>query len=329
MTITEFAPAEATDADLRGYHAVMRARQETDRPDEPPLSLDDTIGRLRTPFVGYGPVRYWVARVDGEVVGLAVVYFPENENAHLAMPDVVVHPDFRGRGIGTALLRAVLPALRAAGRTVVEEWQVTSGGDGERWALGRGLRVVWSSIMQQLVVAETDPALWEAPVPEGYELRRWSATAPDDLVASYSRARAAMLDAPVGDLGYDIEAWSTARQREHEAELAGQGVEQRVVVALRGGEVVGLTEVELHPHRPTWSFQRDTSVVRAHRGRGLGRVLKAHMIRWLVATRPGFALCYTGTGAENVHMAAVNHQLGFRTVRTMVAVSGEVDQLRV
>ncbi|GGS20327.1 GNAT family N-acetyltransferase [Actinokineospora fastidiosa] len=317
----------ATDADLAGYHAVMLARQETDRPDEPPLSVDDVVGRLRTPFPGLGPVRYWVARVRGTIVGLAVVYFPEHENSHLALVDIVVHPRFRNRGIGTGVLRAMLPTLRAEGRTTIEEDQVTAGSDGERWALGVGLRVVHAAIIQKLVVADTDPALWDVPVPEGYRLHQWSGEAPDELVDSYAAARAAMVDAPLGDMDYAVPAWSAERQREHEAGLRARGVEQRVVVAVRDGAVVGLTEVELHPHRPTWSFQRDTSVVAAHRGRGLGRAMKAHMLRWLVATRPDYRLAYTGTGAQNVHMARVNHQLGFRTVRELVAVSGRIDGL--
>lgn len=122
-----------------------------------------------------------------------------------------------------------------------------------------------------------------------------------------------MHDAPLGDLEYREPEWTAQRVRAREAELRRNDIELRVVVAVREdtGEVAGLTEVELHPHR----------------GRGLGRCVKAHMIRWLPADRPDLDRIYTTTGAGNEHIIRVNHQLGFTTVRTMIAVNRDLAAL--
>lgn len=329
LEVGSFDPADATESDLRGYYEVMLARQATDRPDEPRLSYQDVLGRLENPFVGFGPVLYWLARLDGEVVGLAIVYLLEDESSHTALTEVIVHPRVRRRGVGTAILKAVVPELRARGRSLVETWQITKGSDGERWAESLGFRTVHTVLMQALVIPGADRTLWRDDAPAGYRLRRWTGAAPDDLVASFAAARNAMRDAPVGDLGYQTPEWTVERIRAREDELRQSNIELRVVVAVREdtGEVAGLTELEMHPHRPFWGFQRDTAVSAPHRGWGLGRCIKAHQIHWLLADRPELDRIYTTTGAGNTHMIRVNHELGFTTVRTMIAVNRDLSGL--
>jgi RimJ/RimL family protein N-acetyltransferase len=119
------------------------------------------------------------------------------------------------------------------------------------------------------------------------------------------------------------------RVRAHEQDLRERGVEQRVVVAVHEatGTVVGLTELELHPNPPDLGFQNDTAVSAAHRGHGLGRFIKAAMVRWLVEERPTIRRIGTSTAADNTFMISVNHQIGFRTVRSMIDVEADLDGL--
>ncbi|MFC0432250.1 GNAT family N-acetyltransferase [Kutzneria buriramensis] len=329
VEVESFDPEHATDDDLRGYYQVMLARQETDRPDIPRLTYEDVLGRLKNPFVGFGPVAYWVARLNGELVGLAIVYFMEEESSHIGLTEVIVHPRVRRRSIGATMLQAILPELRARGRTFVETWQITEGSDGERFANALGFHTAHTVLSQALVISETDSALWQQSVPPGYRVQQWTDAAPDDLVASFAKAFTAMQDAPTGDLGFGEPVWNARRVRAHEAELRQNNVELRVVVAVHEdtGDIAGLTQLELHPHRPYWAFQRDTAVLPAHRGHGLGRCIKAYMIRWLLADRPDLDRINTTTGAANAHMIRVNHQLGYRTARTMIAVNRDLAEL--
>ncbi|MFI9010965.1 GNAT family N-acetyltransferase [Actinosynnema sp. NPDC053489] len=324
--VEPFRPAGADEGDLADYYRVLVDAQGVDRPDEPIPGYGTVVGRLDSPFPGLGPATHWVARVGGRVVAFGNAHFPEAENGHIAVVDVVVHPSRRRGGIGTALLAVIGAEARARGRRLLEGWQVVQGGSGERWAAASGFRPVRSIAIQALEVAEVDHARWRVAAPAGYRVVRWTGAAPEELVASYAAARSAINDAPVGESGFRQPEWTVARVREHEAGLREQGIEQRTVVAVEvaTGDVVGLTELVVPPHRPDWGYQQDTAVLVGHRGHGLGLAIKACLVRHLVAERPGITRVQTATGSDNAHMIRVNHLLGFRTVRTLIAMSREV-----
>jgi GNAT superfamily N-acetyltransferase len=83
-------------------------------------------------------------------------------------------------------------------------------------------------------------------------------------------------------------------------------------------------DVAVHPRRPDWGYQRDTAVPAAHRGRGLGRCVKACMVRWLLAEHPALEWISTTTGADNAHMIRVNRAVGFTTLPAMLAVQQDL-----
>ncbi|MEU5265646.1 GNAT family N-acetyltransferase [Amycolatopsis sp. NPDC021455] len=327
--IERFDPRRATETEFAGYHAVVAASEAADRPGEPGLPLAEVIGRLTEPLPGMGPAAHWVARRGQRLVALAEVHFLADENSGIALTGITVHPDERGAGIGTALLRAVVPELRARDRRTVEGWQVVAGTAGQRWAEARGFRPVRATARQALVVAEADPARWDVPVPGGYRLRSWIGAAPEDVVASYARARGAIHDAPLGESEFRWPEWTVGRVRAAEADFRAQGIEQRVVAAVHdaSGDVAGFTEVCLHPRRPDWAYQRDTAVLAGHRGHGLGRCVKGHLTRWLVAERPAVARISTTTGEDNAHMLRVNRDVGYTTLRSMIAVRQGLEEL--
>ncbi|WP_018685463.1 GNAT family N-acetyltransferase [Actinokineospora enzanensis] len=332
LVVSRFEPAAAADAVLRGYYEVMRASQARDRVDEPRLTYENCVGRLRTPFAGLGPVAHWIATAEGEIVGLATVYLMEGpQNGQLAVTDIQVHPRHRRKGVGTEVLRTLLPWLRENGRTVVEYWQVTKNGDGEHWARGLGMRTTYHNRLQALSLAEHDPKRWRPDTPRGYRLVQWDDAAPDELLESYVRVHRAMRDAPHEGMAYQAPEWTVEGIRAREAEFRESGVRQRVVVAVheRTGEVAGFTELEQHPHRPRWGYQRDTGVLSAHRGHGLGYVVKSRMLTWLLADVPDLELVFTGSNAGNTHMLRVNAELGYTVTREMIAVNQDIDALAV
>jgi mycothiol synthase len=228
------------------------------------------------------------------------------------------------------VLRALLPELEARNRKVVEGWELSKGGAGERWAVAVGMRISKSTITQTLVVKDVDPVVWDVPAPVGFRVVEWAGAAPDELVASYARALFAMRDAPAGDSEYRIAEWTAERVREAEARHREQNVVQRVVVAVSEatGEVAALTQMDLYTAYPEWALQQDTAVVPAYRGKGLGRWVKAHMVRALLAERPSTEKIYTNVNADNEHMIRVNGQIGFTTSRSTVGVSAEIAELR-
>jgi len=311
---------QAGHAELVDYHEMTVAVFAVDRPDAPAPSFEALIGRIRTPLPDVDRQSVYLARSGGHLVGSAVVTLTDHENTDQAMVDVRVHPAWRRRGIGTALLHAVLPALRADGRAILVSDGVAAGLAGEHWARALGATETFRMVLQRLEVADAQPALWNIPVPRGYRLRRWIGAAPADLLDSLAMARRAIEDMPQGDSRYEPPAWTAERVRQMEATAAERGIESRVVVAVHesSGDVVGLTEIQLLPQEPVLAFQHDTAVLAEHRGHGLGLAMKAAMLRWLLPDAPGIERVATSTAADNVHMMRINHALGMATKRVMI-----------
>ncbi|MEU7477555.1 GNAT family N-acetyltransferase [Lentzea sp. NPDC042327] len=307
--------------DLDGCVALRIAAQTVDDPAGPVPDGERIARGLRNPRVEHGEVVHRIAVRDGVVVAAASVALPPDENAKIAAGGIEVHPRHRGQGVGTEVLEALLAELCARDRETFENLWVPRGSAGEKWAVARGFTVGAHRLWQELRIADVDPALWDVPVPDGYRVQQWTNATPEHLLASVATTRQSIADAPAEGIVLVAPAWTPEQVRAKEALSRAAGVEQRIVVAVHGDEVVALTEMSLYPSNLTSVYQEDTVVVPAHRGRGLGRVVKAHMLRWLLADRPGLELVETQTNADNVHMIRVNHRLGFVDAREVVTVS--------
>jgi mycothiol synthase len=312
---------------LREYYELMVACA-ADWSDEPPSDYDAAVQRLRNPAPGLGPFVHWAAYLDGRLVGFEKIGFPEQENSHVGFVEIDVHPDVRRRGVGTEMLRCAVPTLAARGRTEVQLWSVTEGSAAERWAVRHGFERVHATAMQRLSIDTVDPGRWEVDAPAGYRTVSWIGAAPEDLVASYARARGAIDDAPVGESAFRAPLWTVARVRADEDERRRNKVELRVVAAVDGaGDVAGFTEVNVREYRTDLAFQGDTAVIDVHRGKGLGRFVKARMAVWLRTDFPELSCVLTSTAAANAHMIRVNSLIGYVISRKTLVMSSDLSSV--
>ena len=320
LIITPFDAVAASDGELAEHYEIARAVRRENHPQLPDLSFDYHQASVRAPTAGWGPRLQWVARQCGRIVASATVNLPEGENRGSAFPQVRVAPELRRRGIGTAVLREILPTCRTEGRDVIVAGEIRAGGEGEAWALSLGFARVEARVSQTLCVADTDPAVWRVPPPDGFRAMRWTGRAPDEVVAGVARALTAIQDAPTGESSFVWPEWTVERVRAHEDEVRGRGSELHTVVAVHeaGGTVAGLTQIEIRDGLRDIGLQQSTAVLPEFRGHGLGRFMKATLMRWLTAERPRIAHVFTGTGADNAHMIRVNLRLGYVTAHTLV-----------
>lgn len=330
-SIEPFVPAHASEQDLRGYYDVTTAIGLEVSPTTPQPTFKEVVEVLRAPDRASVRRRFWIARCDGAVVGLVIAYQPLTENTDAVMAETRVLPEARRQGAGAALLEAMLSdSTFTAGRTRVVGFDVAVGGDGEDWAAGLGFKRTLERVIQALPVPQIDPQRWHVPVPDGFALEAWLGSAPENLVVEYARARTAIADAPVGESSVQQPEWTVQRVREREAFERQAGRDQWVVAAkeVASGRIVGMTEMAGYPKQDTVAFQQDTAVLAEFRGNGLGRAMKAAMMRNLLAARPRLQRVETTTAADNSYMIKVNHDLGYVTTRRVATFEATITDIR-
>ena len=70
-------------------------------------------------------------------------------------------------------------------------------------------------------------------------------------------------------------------------------------------------------HTPNVAYQSDTLVLKEHRGRRLGQLVKVANLRALLEQKPEVTRVATWNAETNAPMLRVNRAMGFRTVGSM------------
>lgn len=149
-------PLRPTDA---AEVAALIAAQELHDTGEVGITEGDLVGEWQRP--SYDLAASSIGVLDGErIVAYAEVMGGDRG-------DAAVHPEHRGRGIGTALASWLATTARAQGSSVIG-MPVPQGSDGDRLLASLGWEVRWSSWVLRLPEGSTVPA---RPLPDGYALR--------------------------------------------------------------------------------------------------------------------------------------------------------------
>ncbi|TDB96299.1 GNAT family N-acetyltransferase [Actinomadura sp. 7K534] len=316
---------DPTDAQLRQWHDVLAAVHAADPAAGPEPDPERPARRLLGAEPG-ARRRLWAAADDARLAAVAALRLPGEPGAgRPGEIDIQVRPGDRRRGLGGRLLAAAAGGLRADGRTSVIA-QVLAGTPAVPFLESHGFECVLT-LRGLLLRLDDVPAqrvarlLAEAPA--GYRLVRWRGVVPAEHAAAFARAKYAMADFAE----YEGTPWDAHRVREMAEVVAKRGDDLYTVAALSGGAVAGFTEVVVPDGCTGRAAQYDTAVVPEHRGRRIGIWVKAAMLEWLAATRPGVREIETDNAGDNAHMLAVNEELGFRVERESMEYQAAVASL--
>ncbi|RGA07002.1 GNAT family N-acetyltransferase [Microbispora triticiradicis] len=266
----------------------------------------------------------WVARDGGEVVGGLILRLPAHDNTHLALLQVMTHPGRRREGIGGALLDHASARAHAEGRSVLVG-EAPADGPGSAFADARGFS---RATTETRLVLDLPAADWSGLEllraravrhATGYSLERWAGPTPADLLDDMARLNEGMNDEPLGDLAMEDQRWNAERVRARDEMLSRAGQRTYTVIArhLSGGDPAGYTQLVMDAEQPEgWVRQSSTAVLKAHRGRRLGLVLKLANLMWLRACEPSAERVITWNSVENPHMLAINEAIGFTVFDT-------------
>jgi GNAT superfamily N-acetyltransferase len=278
------------------------------------------------------------ARVDGRIVARGTYSSPrQGDAASTAVLSVQVHPAFTGRGIGRALADTLEEAARAGGKQKVHVYASTRAADGPRLdaptgfgslpADGREVRFLLARgyALEQIhrasrLALPADPDLLAAKRRHAeersaeYRVHQWEGRAPAALVEDLAVLATRMsTDAPSAGLEQEEDVWTAERWLDHEEKQA-QSPRHALYAAVEhipSGRLAGYTELSVPPDPARGIEQRDTIVLREHRGHRLGMLLKIANIQQVQERHPGQSAIITFNAEENRHMLDVNEAVGF------------------
>ena len=319
MDLQRFDPA--TDgAAVRACHVIHLLAARADEQRRPPGSPRVFRSWLAHGWTG-DPVQAWLARDGaGLACGFCQLILPERENRHLAELNPVVHPERRRAGLGTALVAHAAARARDAGRTVLVA-HAAEASAGEAFARALGARYRMTGIFPVLRLDSVPAghlaglrAKAESASP-GYSLLTWDGATPGDQLDAVVGLFQAEEDAP-SPAGEEPPRWDPARVRADEFRVADQGLRLYTVAARAepGGELAAITQLGVDPVQPGWAVQELTAVLRPHRGHRLGLRVKVAMLDLLAEREPQVTRILTHNAEGNVHMIAINTELGFEVL---------------
>ena len=271
--------------------------------------------------------RRLLAAYDGDrVVGGATVLLSLLDNLDKLYTHVMVHPDERGRGVGSALEASVSALAEDEGRTNVIGIAFVppdqrEGHPYRRFAESRGYSLANVEIARvvELPVSAEQLDAWDAeavPFHTDYRIETFDGPIPDELAESFCHLLGLLAaEAPTGDIDFEPEVVPVEALRAREKSLEESGRTAYASVAIdSSGEAVADSILAFSRDDPANAMQWATLVRPDHRGHRLGLAVKLRNLRALQSNHPDAKRIWTQNGETNDHMVSINEKLGFRPV---------------
>ncbi|SJN18247.1 GCN5-related N-acetyltransferase [Microbacterium esteraromaticum] len=341
ITITPMiVPAHADAADSTEFRAMVALGNQAAELDAGISDLSDTAEEMLPVWLDQSDRirRGFIARCDGEIVGAASISTATEQGTTTAEIELVFLPPHGEDGVGSALVERLEQEARVLRRSVLQTWTLHPAAHHERmltpatgWgsvattalsdlldAHGYRLEQVERNSILPLdgAVHDAEQRLAEAIAFAGpdYRVVAWTLPTPPELRAGYGSMIARMAtDVPSGDLENAAETWDEDRVARRDATFAAGGQTMSVTAVMHepSGAMVAFNELNISADLCGVTHQWGTLVVKEHRGRRLGTIVKcANILRWR-SVAPRSPKISTFNAEENRPMLDINEAIGF------------------
>jgi GNAT superfamily N-acetyltransferase len=326
IDISEFNPLECSREDWQLYHDYRRLRHEETRPDDPltpdemvekslKMQMDhpeivpylfvikDTSLNIRIGTLFYGVIKETSASYEG--------------NKHLLQYDLALLPEYRRKGIGTRALKMIYDFAIENKKSVL----ISSSDEveGKEFLKAIGAQIALSGVENRLYYKDVDWKMIEEWASEGPKRSpetklEFFYSIPEEIIEPYSKIYTETLNQqPLGDLDVSDIIYTPESLREMERRQSELGRTHLTYITVEpSGEISGLTEMLYVPERKNMIIQLLTGVKQEHRGRGLGKWLKAVMMLRIKKEFPNVNIVTTDNATTNAPMLSINERLGFK-----------------
>ena len=322
-------PASVDDDDAQDFidNVDIHARAEAEKYGHDELRLTPAEVLLWWQDAA-SPRELFGVKVDGQLVGRAMY------NRRLSDPTTCwvaldVLPEYRGRGIGSAIAERLEQVARSEGRSKMIGYVVSApSAGGERLVPPTGFGSLAADTVEARFLQKHGYRLEQVerasrlvlPVdvtvepPADYRVHHWVNTTPPQWLEQMANLYTRMsTDAPSAGLETVEDPWTVERVIDQDrASAAGPRPYLIAVVEhVPTGQLAGYTTlaVPVEVGRPV--HQHETLVLREHRGNRLGMLLKVANIAELQRRYPGHPSIVTFNAEENRYMLDVNEAVGF------------------
>lgn len=308
-----------SDDQLRPFVELAWRRSKEEVPEDPVLPLEAMATRFRTTSPLFVRQRWAVWAGPGKLAATLAVHRSTQDNLNIRDVEIEVDPDHRRRGLARKLLAKAVEACGSAEGLILQSWTMSRVPSGAAFAERIGAKPGLRMRDSQLDLRSIDRALmgtWAAIQPAGYRIEFIDGDTPDRLMDNVVTAVRAINTMPREDL--KVEDWKitpdTLREWERITRARGQEHRMAVVIEDSTGASAAFTELFFDPRVPSVIYQGGTATIQEHRGKGIGKWVKARMVQRVLDELPEARYIRTGNAGTNAAMLAINVAMGFKPV---------------
>jgi mycothiol synthase len=269
------------------------------------------------------------------IVATAGAHMDLDQNLENAFGWVYVRPADRGRDLGRVIAGPMLDAVETQKR-IRFATEINQGRPEEELAQRAGMRPAYTEKRSRLSFRDLDWSLMDLWVERAeeragdYEVILMPTPMPEAHLQAFCDLWQVMNTAPSEDFEEEDEVLTPEMVRDMELKEDAKARDVLVYVARHKptGALAGFTRVTCHRLQPDLVWQGDTGVSPPHRGKGLGRWLKAAMAIELRESHPEVGRIDTYNAGSNAPMLSINIEMGFKPVMVETVWQGELATLR-